>query len=177
MIGCDRRGTRLRVLFGAALLLLPVTTALAQTTPTPLASPNSPPATAPDAGSDSGKTDTGTATTAPPVAPVLTPAPPLPNIWLPKPVAELVALDKITARATRLTVRVGQSKNFGSLTVAVRACDVRPPDQPADATAFLDITDSHAGGPPFHGWMIASAPGLSVLQSPTYDIRAAACHE
>jgi hypothetical protein len=135
----------------AALSLLPCT-ALAQQTAPPEPSPARAPATP-------------------------TPAPPLPNVWLPKPVAELMALDKVTARATPISVRVGQSASFGSLTIAVRACAVRPPDQPADATAFLDITDSHPGASAFHGWMLVSAPEVSMLEHPIYDVRVAGCHE
>lgn len=96
--------------------------------------------------------------------------------WLPRHLAELVALDKVAARTTRLSVEVGQSANFRTLTIAVRACYVRPPDQAADATAWLDITDSTPGAPQFHGWMVASAPAVSGLQHPTYDVRLAGCH-
>jgi len=106
-----------------------------------------------------------------------TPVPPPPNVWLPKPVADLLALDKVTARTTLLTVRVGQTATFGSLSIAVRACNIRPPDQPADATAFLDITDSHLADAQFHGWMVMSVPSLSVLEHPIYDVRLAGCHD
>jgi hypothetical protein len=105
------------------------------------------------------------------------PAPASPNVWVPKTVADLVALDKVTARTTPLSIRVGQSGTFGSLTIAVRACEIRPPDQPADATVFLDVTDSHAGEPQFHGWMVVSAPWVSMLEHPIYDIRLVGCHE
>lgn len=101
--------------------------------------------------------------------------PPPPNAWVARPAAALVALNKITARETPLAVRVGQSALFGSLTIAVRACIVRPPDQPADAAAYLDVTDAHAGGPAFHGWIILSAPALSMLEHPVYDVRLAGC--
>ncbi len=105
------------------------------------------------------------------------PASPLPNVWLPKPVADLVGLDKVTARTTPITLRVGETRVFGSLSITLRACEVRPPDQPADATAFLDITDSHPGGPAFHGWMVVSDPAVSMLEHPIYDVRLAGCHE
>jgi len=52
---------------------------------------------------------------------------------------------------------------------------VRPPDQPADATAFLDIIDSHGGAPAFHGWMLLSDPALSMFAHPVYDVRLAGC--
>jgi hypothetical protein len=103
------------------------------------------------------------------------PQPP-PDIWLPRPVAELQALDKVSARVTPLAIRVGQSATFGALTIFVRACLVRPPEQPADAAMFLDITDQHPGAPQFHGWMILSAPAVAMLEHPVYDLRPTACH-
>ncbi len=113
----------------------------------------------------------------PPAAPAqATPAAPPPAAWLPRQSADLEALDKVSAQATKLALDVGQSTTFGTLTIAVRACDVRPPDQPADATAWLDITDSTPGAPQFHGWMIASAPAVSGLEHPTYDVRLTGCH-
>jgi hypothetical protein len=107
-------------------------------------------------------------------APDQTPTPPA-SAWLARPVANLIELDKIAARPARVSVRVGQSASFGTLSIAVRACMVRPPDQPADATAFLDITDSRTGGVVFHGWIILSDPALSMLQHPVYDVRLAGC--
>jgi hypothetical protein len=117
----------------------------------------------------------------PPAAPAPTqpeqpeqPAPP-PPAWLPRGAAKLVLLDKVTAQPRDVTVPVGQSVTFGSLTIAVRACDVRPPDVPEDATALLDITDSHPGMPNFHGWMLVSAPAASMLEHPVYDVRLLGC--
>ncbi len=108
------------------------------------------------------------------LAQTLTPAPPAPG-WVAKPAASLVLLDKVTARPNAISTRVGQSAAFGSLTIAVRACVVRPPDQPADAAAFVDITDSHEGAPGFHGWMVASSPAASMLEHPVYDVRVVGC--
>ncbi len=102
------------------------------------------------------------------------PAPP-PPAWLPRPSANLVLLNKITARPRSVSVAVGQSVAFGSLTIVVRACDVRPPDVAADATAFLDITDSHPDVPAFHGWMLTNEPEVSMLEHPLYDVRVAGC--
>jgi hypothetical protein len=112
----------------------------------------------------------------PPAAP--TPAAPTPAAaaWVARPVAELVALDKITARPSPLSLRVGQSASFGSLSITVRACVSRPPDVAADAAMFLDIVDAHAEAPQFHGWMIVSAPAVAMLEHPVYDVRPAGCH-
>ena len=58
--------------------------------------------------------------------------------WLPQASATLQVLDKVNAQNAVLTVKVGQSAQFGSLTIQVQACDIRPPDQPQDAAAYPD---------------------------------------
>lgn len=95
--------------------------------------------------------------------------------WVPRGTAEIIALDKVDARATSLKIPVGQSAKFESLTIAVRSCAVRPPDMRPDATAWLDITDSHPGAPDFHGWMLAEEPAVSMLAHPVYDVKLAGC--
>lgn len=95
--------------------------------------------------------------------------------WVAKPAFELAALDKVTARVSALTGRVGQTLSFGTLTIAVRGCIARGPDQPSNEAAFLDITDRRDATLAFHGWMLKSNPGLSMLEHPIYDIRVAGC--
>ena len=95
--------------------------------------------------------------------------------WLPQASARLQVLDKVNAQTAVLTVKVGESAQVGSLTIQVQACDIRPPDQLQDATAFLTISDSHADAPGFRGWMLANDPSLSMLQHPIYDVRVVGC--
>ncbi len=100
---------------------------------------------------------------------------PIQETWLPQGGAVLQALDKVNALHAVLTVKVGQSAQFGSLTIHVKACEVHPPDQPQNAAAFLTIQDSHAGAPGFRGWMLADDPSVSMLQHPMYDVRVVGC--
>lgn len=104
--------------------------------------------------------------------------PPAPTVeaWLPRNTAELSVLDKVRAQPSPLTVRVGQSVPWGSMTITVRGCMTRPPDQPQDSAAFLEVTDGRAAGATFRGWMLASAPALSQLEHPLYDLRVTSCH-
>ena len=51
--------------------------------------------------------------------------------WVAKAGAQLNGLDKITARLTPLSVKVGETINFRTLKITVRGCQVRGPDQPA----------------------------------------------
>ncbi len=93
-------------------------------------------------------------------------------------VAELQALDKVTARVVTLRAQVNQPERFGSLTITVRSCNARPPDEVPDAAAWLEIADSRApanGAAVFRGWMFANAPGVNMLQHPVYDIRLIDC--
>jgi hypothetical protein len=98
--------------------------------------------------------------------------------WVPKQTAELQALDKVTARVSVLRAPVGQPARFGSLTILVRACNARPPDEVPDAAAWMEITDARApegAGPVFRGWMFANAPGVNMLEHPVYDLRVLEC--
>lgn len=111
-----------------------------------------------------------------PAAPSATPVPgtPIAGDWQQRTAVDLVALDKVTARTTALTGKVGDTLRFGSLAIVLRGCVARPADQAADAAAFLDITD-RAGAAVFRGWMVASMPALAIIEHPVYDIRLAAC--
>ena len=98
--------------------------------------------------------------------------------WVPQRAARLQALDKVTARVTVLDARVGEVARFGTLSILVRACHARPPDEVQDAAVWMQITDSRAaqGAPPaFQGWMFANAPGVNMLEHPVYDIRVLEC--
>ena len=98
--------------------------------------------------------------------------------WVPMRSARLQALDKVTARVTILEARVGGSVDFGSLTINLRSCQGRSPEEVPDAAAWMEITDSRAaaGSPPaFRGWMFANAPGVNMLEHPVYDIRVLEC--
>ena len=133
------------------------------TGPTPSA-PGAPATPAPDAAAPGA-----------PSSQTYTPAPPVPAVWQPQQNVVLQVLDKIDAQSTDLTVKVGSSVQYRSLTIAVRACDTSTKDEKTDATAFLDITDSHPDEPSFHGWMLKSDPSISMLQHPIYDVRVLAC--
>ena len=104
-------------------------------------------------------------------------APPKPAapIWVTQGTAVVQALDKVNAQNATLTVKVGQTARFGSLTVLVRSCLVRPPDKAGDAAVFLEATDGREPGPVFAGWLVRSVPAVSMVQHPIYDLRVIGC--
>ena len=96
---------------------------------------------------------------------------------MPETTARLLVLDKIDSLSKDLTVKVGESAIYGALTISVQSCLVRPPNQPADATAFLVIDDSHKDEPGVRGWTLANEPWLSMLQNPVYDVWVVGCQQ
>ena len=98
--------------------------------------------------------------------------------WVPRREAELQVLDKVTARISVLRADVGQAAQYGTLSILVRACNARPPDEVPDAAAFIEVRDtvgSPTAPPAFRGWMLANAPAAHMLEHPVYDLRILDC--
>jgi hypothetical protein len=88
-------------------------------------------------------------------------------------VAVLQGLDKVTARVSTIEAPVGQVVRFGALEIIARTCDKRPPEEPPESAAFLDIWEVRPGEAAislFRGWMFASSPALSAMEHPVYDV-------
>lgn len=88
-------------------------------------------------------------------------------------IAVLQALDKVSARVSKLDAPIGQSVRFGNLKITSRACDKRPPEEEPESAAFLEIVEETPGEVPmtqFVGWMFASSPALSAMEHPIYDV-------
>lgn len=97
------------------------------------------------------------------------------------PVAVFSGLDKTTARVTSFEAKVNERASFGSLEVLVRACDKKPPEEPPQTSAYVEIrqidreAETVQPAPIFSGWMFAESPGLNALEHPVYDIWVTDC--
>lgn len=92
--------------------------------------------------------------------------------------AVIQALNKVTTRISSIDAPIGQPLRFGTLVIVVRACHKRPPEEPPESTAFLEIDDIKPGERSvriFSGWMFASSPALSALEHPVYDVWVVDC--
>ncbi len=79
----------------------------------------------------------------------------------------------MTARVSSIEAPVGEVVRFGSLEIIARVCDKRPPEEPPESAAFLDIWEVRQGEAAislFRGWMFASSPALSAMEHPVYDV-------
>ena len=93
-------------------------------------------------------------------------------------VAVLQGLDKITARISTFEAPIGEAVGFGTLRLVTRYCRKRPPEEPPETAAFLEIDDVPRDGPAmrlFSGWMFASSPALASLEHPIYDVWVVDC--
>ena len=89
------------------------------------------------------------------------------------PVAVFSGLDKITGRIISFDVMVDETVQFGALQVTPRVCHTRPPTEPAQTTAFVEvdeITLTNSIQRLFTGWMFAASPGLHAVEHPVYDV-------
>jgi len=83
-------------------------------------------------------------------------------------VAKLGALNKITGKTSELIVNVGNKTLFGDLNIDVLACQKSSPLEAPESASYLKIKDSEKEL--FSGWMFASSPALSAMESGIYDI-------
>ena len=91
------------------------------------------------------------------------------------PGAFLRGLDKIAGAASDLTLSVGESVTYGSLSVRLVDCRYPAEDPASNAYAFLEITDTAIDREVFRGWMIAQNPALSALDHQRYDVWGRRC--
>lgn len=91
------------------------------------------------------------------------------------PGAILRILDKLSGAVEDVTLGRGQQVTAGRLTVLLDTCRSPADNMTAEAEAHLTIMDAASAEPVFSGWMIASAPALSALDHPRYDVWVLRC--
>lgn len=87
----------------------------------------------------------------------------------------LRVLDKLTGTTRDVEMRAGTVARFGRLNISMRECRYPAGNRAGDAYAGLEIHETGNDEPMFNGWMIASAPALSALDHPQYDVWVIRC--
>jgi hypothetical protein len=99
---------------------------------------------------------------------------------IPRKIAVLQGLDKITARISTFEAPIDEQVTFGSLDIIARTCRETPPEEPPESAAFLEVVDKRPDGPTvevFSGWMFASSPAVSAMEHPVYDVWVVSCRD
>ncbi|MEL7543755.1 MAG: DUF2155 domain-containing protein [Pseudomonadota bacterium] len=97
---------------------------------------------------------------------------------LENPTAVFAALDKVTARISKLEVGLDDTSKFGALKITPRVCYSRPPTEPPKTTAFVEVTEIKLDGSErriFSGWMFAESPGVNSVEHPVFDVWLTGC--
>jgi len=93
-------------------------------------------------------------------------------------IAVFAALDKVTARISKLETGLGEPVKFGSLKITPRVCYSRPATEQPKTTAFIEVDETLLSGQEkrlFSGWMFAESPGLNAVEHPVFDIWLTEC--
>ncbi|MGJ8545074.1 MAG: DUF2155 domain-containing protein [Sulfitobacter sp.] len=85
------------------------------------------------------------------------------------------ALDKLSGTTSEIELRKGQAAKLGRLELVLTDCRYPAGNPSGNAYAALEISETGKIGTLFSGWMIASAPALSALEHPRYDIWVMRC--
>lgn len=98
--------------------------------------------------------------------------------------AVLRGLDKVTGKARDFRAPLGKAVTYGTLSIVVRACAKRPPEETPEVKVFVEVSDlkklsakpdDAKGAQIFSGWMFASSPAINALEHPVYDVWAIDC--
>lgn len=90
----------------------------------------------------------------------------------------LGGIDKVAARTAKFEINLRQQAVYNTLIIKAYACKTRPPEEPPESAAFLEILERKPDGKAqklFSGWMFASSPALNALEHPVYDVWVVGC--
>ena len=93
-------------------------------------------------------------------------------------IAVFSALDKVTARISRIEVALNETHRFGSLMVTPRVCFTRPATERPKTTSFVEVNEVLLDGAEtrlFSGWMFAESPGINAVEHPVFDVWLIGC--
>ena len=95
-------------------------------------------------------------------------------------IAVFAALDKVTARISKLEAPLGETVKFGSLKLTPRVCYSRPATEQPKTTSFVEVDETLLSGQEkrlFAGWMFAESPGLHAVEHPVFDVWLTECRQ
>ncbi len=92
--------------------------------------------------------------------------------------AQMQAMDKITGHVQIINVPVETEVKYGTLSIVVRDCQTRSPEETPENFAFVDIVDNFSNDNAvniFRGWMLSSNPAINPVEHPIYDVWLLSC--
>ena len=94
--------------------------------------------------------------------------------------AILIGLDKITAKSSKLVVKLNESKKFGPLEIKILKCGKVKINNIVDSVAYMQVKDLTKNDDEkvfiFNGWTFASDPSLAPFDHAIYDLQLLNCN-
>lgn len=91
----------------------------------------------------------------------------------------IIGLDKITAKTTKIKIGIGKSKQFGILEIKAVKCGRPNLNKEYDYVAYLQVKDLSEKQSEkifiFNGWTFSSNPSLTPIDHPIYDLWLVGC--
>ena len=93
----------------------------------------------------------------------------------------LIGLDKITAKSTKIKMKLNEIKKFGPLEIRVLKCGKIENNNILDDVAYLQVKDLSKNENEkvfiFNGWTFASDPSLTPFDHAIYDLQLLNCYK
>ena len=93
----------------------------------------------------------------------------------------LIGLDKITAKSTKIKMKLNEIKKFGPLEIRVLKCGKIENNNIIDDVAYLQVKDLSKNENEkvfiFNGWTFASDPNLTPFDHAIYDLQLLNCYK
>ena len=93
--------------------------------------------------------------------------------------AKFIGLDKITAKTSKINIKIGETKKFGMLEIKAIKCGKTQSDNEVGEAAYLQVIDlsdtQNEKVFVFNGWTFSSSPSLRPVEHPVYDLWLIGC--
>ena len=94
--------------------------------------------------------------------------------------AELIGLDKITAKTLKIKINMGETKNFGPLEIKVLKCGKIVSNNSNSSVAYLQVKDLSDNENEkvfiFNGWTFSSDSTIAPFDHAIYDLQLINCN-
>ena len=88
--------------------------------------------------------------------------------------AEIVILDKVSSKSSKIEVKIGKEIIFQNLSINILKCQNSKFDDDPEITAYLQVKDIMSKNKNavfiFNDWTFASSPSIKPFDHPVYDI-------
>ena len=94
-------------------------------------------------------------------------------------IINILGLDKITAKTTKINIKLGETKKFGLLEIKAIKCGKIDAVEEKGEAACIQVKDLSDNQDEkvfvFNGWTFSSSPSLRPIDHPVYDIWLVSC--